>query len=1155
MRIAQLGTFDVENYGDLLFPLILKRRLPSPEFESIAVSPVGHASPCEDCSPSISFEDLARSIDDIDGIIVGGGNIIHVFPSALSHYDRGGISPLVAYANLWMGAALLAARRRIPLSWNCPGVPGPLGGVIAEAVEWTLSQVDYASVRDAASRSFLTPAAPSKTIHVVPDSALEVSRLWTAEELRTAFEDAFRARGMQPPPATVAFHFNERYTDEAPEGIAARIRRICERQSAMPILLALGPCHGDDHLQRRIAGALGVEALLVDRPRSLREAAACIAGSQAYMGSSLHGVITACSFGVRALAVAPAHVPKLGGFLEQFELGSWQVESWKQAEELAEQFFAVPGDIWGRVLERATPLFDRHWAQIMDCLRSKPAGESNGRRPLEELTRLVACAGSAGELLQPILAHSALNCFRNQESIRKKQALLKRELEAARGRKQAPPPGGGSAAGAGGSFPLLQKRLSRQEDDIRQLAGWIEKLGEHFKALLGSRQLKLASAASRVYRKLLRKPPAPSFRRRIDAVLERYSAWTKMRTREPSRKIEAAAAPARRRRADIVLTVHNAAGDLRRCLESLERNTNLIDHRLILVDDASDAEAAGLVVDAASRLGGIYIRNEERKGYTRAANQGLEASSGDYVVLLNSDTLVTPGWIEKLTACADSTARVGAVGPLSNAASWQSIPEQTDALGKWRVNSLPEGTDLESYSLAIGRQSPRLYPRVPLLNGFCYLITREALAAVGSFDEESFPEGYGEEDDMSIRLADAGFHLLVADDCYIYHAKSKSFTPELRAVIVERSKGTLAVKHGHERVRGLVESIRQNEALLRSRVAADLSGRQCVAEVARRSCADWGLTVGWLMPHLGTVGGVRRTIEMTNRLVAWGLRTVLLTPDGKRTEWLPIAAEVAPFHEMSRYRFDILLATDPDVIRPFTRQEARLKILYHLGAYRLHREATRELEEYYSIGNKAAHLANSRWTAEQIEAECDVERILPGGVSPSLFHPVDTEVTHDVACYGSYRVIKGTRLIEAAASEHRLLRLEDMGARQQDLARYICSARLFASACAAEGFNFCPLEAMACGVPVVMTDDGGSREYARNGQNAVVIERRDVESLKQGIGRVLEDRALRLKLIEGGLRTAHEYTWDGVSAGLVDFIGEKLRALPAGSSDARDLRL
>jgi glycosyltransferase involved in cell wall biosynthesis len=77
-----------------------------------------------------------------------------------------------------------------------------------------------------------------------------------------------------------------------------------------------------------------------------------------------------------------------------------------------------------------------------------------------------------------------------------------------------------------------------------------------------------------------------------------------------------------------------------------------------------------------------------------------------------------------------------------------------------------------------------------------------------------------------------------------------------------------------------------------------------------------------------------------------------------------------------------------------------------------------------------------------------------------------------------------------------------------------------------EGFGLPPLEAMACGTPVVMTDNKGSRDFAVNGFNALISQLGDVKSLVDNLLKVLQDDKLRDKLIENGLETAKKFTWE-----------------------------
>ena len=95
-------------------------------------------------------------------------------------------------------------------------------------------------------------------------------------------------------------------------------------------------------------------------------------------------------------------------------------------------------------------------------------------------------------------------------------------------------------------------------------------------------------------------------------------------------------------------------------------------------------------------------------------------------------------------------------------------------------------------------------------------------------------------------------------------------------------------------------------------------------------------------------------------------------------------------------------------------------------------------------------------------------------------------------------------------------------------------ATIFVSAAFTEGFNFPILEAMRCGTPVVCTDDGGSRDFVHNNENALLVSR-NMPGIHLGVRRLLNDKALRSKLRAGGLRQARKpkYTWDNVTKHLL----------------------
>ena len=181
---------------------------------------------------------------------------------------------------------------------------------------------------------------------------------------------------------------------------------------------------------------------------------------------------------------------------------------------------------------------------------------------------------------------------------------------------------------------------------------------------------------------------------------------------------------------DIIVCVHNALEDVKRCLDLLVACT-LAPYRIIIVDDGSNSECASYLRSFSEEQCAILLRNEKALGYTFAANRGLRVSTGEWVVLLNSDTIVTYNWLDKMWRHSVLNPRVGVIGPLSNTASWQSIPNVFTG-NDWSANELPAGTTISDVS-EILNSLHRPSVRMDFINGFCYMLSRAVIEKCGFF--------------------------------------------------------------------------------------------------------------------------------------------------------------------------------------------------------------------------------------------------------------------------------------------------------------------------------------------------------------------------------------------------------------------------------------
>lgn len=213
----------------------------------------------------------------------------------------------------------------------------------------------------------------------------------------------------------------------------------------------------------------------------------------------------------------------------------------------------------------------------------------------------------------------------------------------------------------------------------------------------------------------------------------------------------------------MIVPVAGAPEAFARCLESLLAHTDLERHRLVVVLDGPQPAGMPRLPERAT-----VLENRERRGFVASSNRGMSASDHD-VILLNSDTRVTAGWVEKLQAAACSAPEIATATPFSNSATICSLPRFLES------NALPAGWDADRFGRLIEERSRRVYPRLPTGVGVCLYIKRKVLDGVGLLDEKSFGEGYGEESELCMRALKAGYAHVLDDATFIFHEGQRSF--------------------------------------------------------------------------------------------------------------------------------------------------------------------------------------------------------------------------------------------------------------------------------------------------------------------------------------------------------------------------------------------
>ena len=216
----------------------------------------------------------------------------------------------------------------------------------------------------------------------------------------------------------------------------------------------------------------------------------------------------------------------------------------------------------------------------------------------------------------------------------------------------------------------------------------------------------------------------------------------------------------RHREIDIVVPVYGNLDEALTCLHAVLASVPpaTVVH---VVDDHSPEPECAAALGALARTGRIRLhQHNENRGFPIAANTGLQAAAGRDVVLLNSDALVSPGWLERLRAAAYAAPDIGTATPLSNDGTIVSYggggaPGQLDALAR--------------------QANAGLIAELPVGVGFCLYLRRDCLDQVGALREDLFAQGYGEESEFCLRARQCGWRHVAALDVFVAHHGGRSF--------------------------------------------------------------------------------------------------------------------------------------------------------------------------------------------------------------------------------------------------------------------------------------------------------------------------------------------------------------------------------------------
>lgn len=601
---------------------------------------------------------------------------------------------------------------------------------------------------------------------------------------------------------------------------------------------------------------------------------------------------------------------------------------------------------------------------------------------------------------------------------------------------------------------------------------------------------------------------------------------------------------------DVVIPVHNALTQTSRCVRSVLRESSR-PFRLIIVNDASDemtTRSLRILTESAKGFPqcaeAVLLENEENLGFLHTANRGLtfdrfQKSSGVSVfkVILNSDTVVTNGWLERFEECFASDPTIGLATPISNNAENLSI--RIPAGYSW----LDVAQALTTTDVSNG------YPDVATAIGFCMGIRTTALASVGTFDEV-FAPGYAEDSDLHYRFLSKGFRSVAVTNSFIFHESHASFSAN-KERLVRRNRPIFDQRW----------STIYNNDLAHHNVTKPLA---LVEERLSEACTQQSQhDVLFVIPTAKLFGGIIVVYEVINRLLERGINAnaVVLSeeiPIDMQLLFTPYFRPPASWSQplpKSKLYVATHFETCAYVHEAVSRCEGS-KPVYLVQGYEAWFPGASIEEVVHTYSSIPLRTCVSKWVSQMLARwNCPSETI-PNGVDTTFFYPEKPSQLGSASPSGTPITILtqlredpqgGWRLASSVLARIRALKPEirviGVGnlVDHPDLAPHLSErhphadrkamralyrrADVFLDCSMVQGFGLMGLEAMASGLAVVTGTTGGITEYA-NSSNSMMVDLGNESGFVDSILALQHDPKLLASLQQKGFATAQGFDWD-----------------------------
>lgn len=590
------------------------------------------------------------------------------------------------------------------------------------------------------------------------------------------------------------------------------------------------------------------------------------------------------------------------------------------------------------------------------------------------------------------------------------------------------------------------------------------------------------------------------------------------------------------KKCDIIIPIYKAPEWVKLCVYALFTNTDSeLINKVYLINDCDDEFTTNCLKNLKKKYGNkvAVIQNKQNLGFIKTVNKGLELSTAEYILLLNSDCLIAKNCISKLISHMEKDKKIGLICPLASNAANITVP-------------IPEGWNYTQIDSLLEKHFLGQNFNACTVVGNCLMITRKCLEKVGKLDE-AYGTGYGEETDYQFKAMEKGFTAKIAIDTYVFHKAEASFgTSKEKQVRLQKNRNLFFSRWG-EVYNQELKKYERNDPV-----------KYILSHLPSNAWQPKLETLFYIDGIVQNAGGVHVVIDIVNYLTINGSSINIVYnlkyPYQENMLFSPIQAD-----KLREVHVDQIVSTiwkTAFEARTIANQK-NAKLLSFVQGYESYFENGTKygaVELSYKISNSI--LTISKYLQKELKNVFKEDsEVIPNCINLDLIYnnsrkqssiPTITIIMRGNAMKGDWVLIDIIKKLNALNQNIKInlisidkkiilpcindnieINLLNGPQDRNTIYQLLQRSDIYIDASLSEGFGLTALEAMAAGCIPIVSDSMGVNEYIKNGQNGIIIkDLNNPNSYIEQIKKVLENNELAKSLKNNGKKTASSYDFD-----------------------------